>query len=248
MALSVALYPEDVRVRDSRKPGIPPPKTGWDEPSGLQARLKTLVEFWESFKGPKSQASGLLVAQKCATKTKPNVGAYDLFRPYRAATWDIAGPPPSYEDSFQDVPPDYTATDAFANAQNLQNATIPSGIEPQPRKRTTGNPSLLGQVDVKIDFSNIENIRSHGKKKAKQATKQAQLSKWDDDGEEKKDDDGDGGDGGSAGGNGGGGAGSGGDDGGGGKPPGDGGDDDDEWWNAADAGGKKSKKKKKKNA
>jgi hypothetical protein len=149
-------------------------------------------------------------------------------------------PPPTYEESLLDLPPDYTCTDALATVDcSAKTVDVFSLHVWREEKSKAGSDSTY----YDIDFSHNGAIQ-HAGKKAKQAAKKAQQAKWlDSDNEENKDggaDDGDGGDGG--GGDGDGGAGAGGD---GGDPPG-GGNDDDEWGNT---GGKKKKdKKKKKNA
>lgn len=145
--------------------------------------------------------------------------------------------PPSYEESLTDLPPDYTTTDHLATCGDI--CTL-ADEKPTPLTTSTRRTSN----DSKIDFTGTENIRQHAnKKKAKQAAKAAQQSKWaDDDDEGTKDGTADGGDG-----AGDGGAGAGGD--GGSDPPGGGdkGDkDEDDWWNEGSS--KKNKKNKKKNA
>jgi len=156
-------------------------------------------------------------------------------------------PPPSYEDSLADVPPDYTGTDAVAVISSLVDVKIDLGF-PDAAAAATRRDSQQSSDD-KLDFNQPYGIRSHAKK-AKKAAKAAQKEKWaDDDGEKKEEppaDDGAGGD--AGGGDGGGDAGGGGDggDGGGDPPGGDGGDDPEDIWGAA--GGGKKKKKKKKNA
>ncbi|OCK77876.1 hypothetical protein K432DRAFT_108150 [Lepidopterella palustris CBS 459.81] len=187
---------------------------------------------------------------------------HDLLTPSRNRSPDIwissfsseTTPPPSYDDSCADLPPDYASTDALASVQipdySLFPSLNPSLVSSVPAclrwsGATSPNSSILdekfGYPDV--DFSNCdpENIRTYAKKKAKQAAKQTQQSKWSggngDDGEKKEegatggDENGDagGGDGG-AGGNGGGGDGDG----------GGGGDD----WGGWDDGKKKKKGKK----
>ena len=151
-------------------------------------------------------------------------------------------PPPTYEESLADLPPDYSATDDGAVVQTLLGSKL--DLLPSAR-RSRKQPSGHGLFDVKIDWSEIEGVRMHAKKKKKAATN------WESDNEEekkKKEEEANagGGDGGAGGGDDAGG-GTGGD-GGGGDPPGggdDGGDDGDDW---GAAGGGKKKKKKKKNA
>lgn len=204
-------------------------------------RIRSLVSFWEDLMS--SGGSGSKLENK-DTNTKVNTSlvkrdtvARDLFKQYKNAD-SLQEPLPDYEDCIEDTPPDYTATDVLANARICSDSSI---AKSDGSKRDAGARSDLFNVfDVKVDFSEPENIRTRGKKKAKQAAKAAQQAKWaDSDDEEKKDDDveGEGGDG-----NGGGDAG-GGNDGGGDPPGGDDGDGDD-WWGTG-GGGKKNKKKKK---
>lgn len=143
--------------------------------------------------------------------------------------------PPGYEDSVEDLPPEYTCTDVLATSSFSKSPlhihrtvpTIQTYIYP---------PSWLEKSDrVDIDLKTPHNVRSHANKKAKQAAKAASKSKWADSGDEAEGSKGGGeggsandGDGGSAGG------------GGGGDEGGGGGDD---FW---DEPGKKSKKPKKK--
>jgi uncharacterized membrane protein YgcG len=161
----------------------------------------------------------------------------ELFRPYGEVR-PRAVPPPTYEESLLDLPPDYTNTDSLAAVDSLclfQNVFESFALADAKSARSTST------VYVDIDLSKVEGIRQHANKKAKQAAKKAQQAKWmDSDNEENKDGTADGGDGGDA--NGGGDAGGGGAD-----PPGggDGGDEDD-WWNSGPK--KKKDKKKKKNA
>ncbi|TKA65351.1 hypothetical protein B0A49_08104, partial [Cryomyces minteri] len=143
-------------------------------------------------------------------------------------------PPPPYEDSVFDAPPDYTDTESLVTAR--------LGFDPEcppPPYRTSRQPTeprlLLRDPTPKsaIDFSATDHFRTHGKKKAKAAAKKAQSDKWGDDDDEEKPPGEDGEHNGDSGG--------GGDDNGGGAGGGDDGDD----WND---GGKKKKGKKKKNA
>lgn len=161
---------------------------------------------------------------------------------------DLLLPPPTYEESICDTPPDYTTTDKLARHCDYADvkaafATVRT-IQP---KSTSPRHVISYQDDLKIDFSDPGNIRSHvSKKKAKQAAKEAQAAKWADSDQEGDKDGADGEKGGDDNGsNGGAGAG-----GSGGDPPGGDGDkdkDEDDWWNDG-AKSKKDKKKKKKNA
>ncbi|KJY02219.1 hypothetical protein TI39_contig77g00001, partial [Zymoseptoria brevis] len=204
----------------------------------LKSRLRALVGFWEEFTSREnSKNSG-------TSRTKERSITRDIWRPHRSVALDVNAPP-TYEDALWDVPPDYTATDACANAIDLREgeARIEHGwINGQTKEESR---QVYEVVDVKVDFSAAENIRSRANKKAKKAAKAAAMNRWgdnSDDGEKKDEDGADGGDAG-----GGDDAPAGGD--GGGDPPGDGGDggdDGDDWFGG---GGKKKKdKKKKKNA
>lgn len=199
---------------------------------------------------------------KSATRSgRPMKECIGSWRTYAAGSlqcnmqWTFDGPkldlipPPPYDDSLLDLPPDYTGTDAYA-AVRITPETRLDLLEP-PKSRTSQRPTRgAGYVgtDLKIDLTQPQGIRSHANKKAKKAAKAAQNAKWadDDDGEKKEEGDA-GGDGGAGGGDDAGGAG-GGD--GGGDPPGggDGGGDDDDFWGTAGGGKKKKDKKKKKNA
>lgn len=141
-------------------------------------------------------------------------------------------PPPAYEESLRDIPPDYTSTDELARS-NASYLSHDHKCDHSLRSRPATNA-----VDDKIDLTQPHNIRQHVNKKAKQAQKKAQQAKWaDSDDEAKKDEPAEEEKG--AGGNGGAGAGGSGD------PPGGG---DDDWWNDGNnGGGKKNKKNKKKN-
>lgn len=156
------------------------------------------------------------------------------------ATLDLL-PPPSYEESIADLPPDYTGTTALAAAQGLVDAKLDS-CPP-----ITGFRDSQRRPDDKVDFTEPRGIRSHANKKAKKAAKAAQKDKWADDDGEKKEEEAPPPDDGAGGGDDGAGDAGGGDGGGGDPPGGDGGEDPDDIWGAA-GGGKKNKKKKKKNA
>jgi len=122
-----------------------------------------------------------------------------------------------------------------------------NSLAPPPYASCNAHPgarlSILGEPfpSPKVDFSILDNLRTHAKKKAKQAAKKTQQDKWADSGDEGEKKDDEGADGTGEGGDGAGGVdggGGGGDDGNGNN----GGDDWDEWNNT---GGKKNKKKKK---
>lgn len=148
----------------------------------------------------------------------------DLFNPCsigRAATVTL----PTYVESIQDVPPDYTTTNALATAYTTNVGIEANTCDLGCQKFDLG----VGNLHVEVDFSDVEGIRSHANKKAKKAAKEAQQAKWaDSDGEGNNDGAAEGGEdpNGNAGGDGG--AGAGGD---GGTPPGGGDGGDDDWWN-----------------
>lgn len=230
MATLVATNHEDHHAYDWLRRGNQPPRTGTDEVrrNGLKSRIRALVGLWERLnegKGVQDLQHGRRTPS--LSQPEPNIKARELWRPYTTAQQDPV-PPPSYEDSASDLPPDYTATDAFAvaglNVDHIAHVMPSTGSD-------------------KLDLSALEGIRSYANKKAKKAAKQAQMSKWGegsgDEGEKKEE----GADG--AGGEGGGGDGDAGAGGDGGDPPGGGdggGDDNAEDWGFG--GGKKSKKKK----
>ena len=151
----------------------------------------------------------------------------DLFKPYGTVI-PAAVPPPTYEESIQDSPPDYTNTEALATAQVTKYGVETAAYNFADQKL---HPSILAS-HVKVDLSDLEGIRSYANKKAKKAAKAAQQAKWaDSDNEENPEGGEDGGGDPNENGGGDGGAGAGGD---GGDPPGggDGGDGgDDDWWN-----------------
>lgn len=151
--------------------------------------------------------------------------------------------PPAYEDTLDDLLPDYTATDALACAQVTPPLYLPSKPENSPWKALAALPGPLFADTVLVDWTSVEKIRIHISKKQKKAQQKAQQAKWAD-----SDHEGDGAkDGGEEGGNdehnsndGHGGGAGGGDDGNGGDD-GKGGDDEEDW----DYGSKKKKKGKK---
>ena len=247
MAVSVASFNADLPVHGSRRQGIPPRKTGSDDgrlQHGLRSRILALVGFWEELKDcntPRRRPNGIRSIPNWSDVCNAHDGNLrDLRKPYGAGQC-VAVPPPTYEESLQDLPPDYTTSEALATvhcAQNVKDSVNGYLVDQK------FHPCVEDSHNI-VDLSQIEGIRSYAGKKAKQAAKKAQQAKWaDSDNEENPDGGADGGDGGDN--NGGGdGFGAGGD---GGDPPGggDGGDDDD-WWNTG-ASKKKEKKKKKKNA
>jgi hypothetical protein len=252
MAATVASYTGDRLVTTHSPPQPetwPPRKTGLDDGcERLCASLGALAELWSDFKNGKNRTFD--TRSRVMQVYRAGIGSpsvkhtrQDVNQQTRAVQLlDLfSRPPPSYEESLADVPPDYTGTDAAAVVNSLVDVKL--GLD-FPDALPTSRDSQR-RSDAKLDFNQPHGIRYHAKK-AKKAAKTAQKEKWaDDDGEKKEEppaDDGAGGDagGGDAGGDAGGG------DGGGDPPGGDGGDDPDDIWGAA--GGGKKKKKKKKNA
>lgn len=238
MAVSVSSSSDGRLVPDSPRQGTQRPRTASGDGrhgNGLRWRIRALAGIWEELKGldapPRhcvgradlAGTSSWLSGGKCVER--------ELFKPYRAPEPHIEPPPPSYDESVADLPPDYTDTNALAA---VSFATLPlEGSLAERKQEQTTRAGVFGQ-DAKVDLSHVEGIRSHANKKAKKAAKAAQQAKWaGSDDEEKKDGeggenpDGDGAGGGDAGG------GAGGD---GGDPPGggDGGDgggeDGDDWF------------------
>jgi hypothetical protein len=110
--------------------------------------------------------------------------------------------PPSYHESFADLPPDYTSTDALAFAQTPEytffpslNASLCSDVPNCLRLSCDSSPSSSIFFDEKslyadIDFGfNDEGVRSHAKKgKNKPAAKQTPTpAQTSGDGDKKKD-------------------------------------------------------------
>lgn len=255
MAATVALYTGD-RLVTTRSPSRPEKtwplrKTGLeDEREVLCASIEALAGLWSDFKNDGKNRtyntrSRVVMQGYAAGIASPGMRKHtrqDVNQQTRAVQLlDLfSRPPPSYEESLADVPPDYTGTDAAAVVNSLVDVKLRLDF---PDAIATSRDSQR-RSDAKLDFNEPYGIRYHAKK-AKKAAKTAQQAKWaDDDGDKKDEPPADDGAGGDAGGDGGGDAGGG--DGGGEPPGGDGGDDPDDIWGAA--GGGKKKKKKKKNA
>lgn len=233
MAVSVASPIDGRLVPDSLRHDIRRPKTPLGDRrgrNGLQARISGMVGFWEGLRGckvPREQAAKLASFVGDRPLISAEKGTMrELFRPYRSPEPQLEAPP-SYEESIADLPPDYTATDTLAV---LDAASRPWEYCPTERKQEKSHTGLL-ELDLRVDLSKIEGIRSYANKKAKKAAKAAQQAKWADSGDEgeKNEEGGDnaGGDG-AGGGDAGGGAG-----GDGGDPPGGGdggGNDGDDWF------------------
>lgn len=217
-----------------QKTGLGNGKLGWAQ-DGLE---QLLLDLCEGFNDANEHANGATAEPfdtQSVHRLQDQVSKHDLKTISSVATLDPL-PPPSYEDSINDAPPDYTATDTLARVCCDWIASFTPTLVLD--KKTSDNhlmPAVSpGKIDV--DLRSPENVRSHVKKKDKKAAKQAQMSKWgnEDDDEEKKE----GGEGGEDGENGGGdgGSGAGGD-------GGEGGGDDDGWDDGKKKKGKKGKKK-----
>lgn len=156
----------------------------------------------------------------------------------------VGSPPPSYDDSVADLPPDYTDTNALAFVQTPEytpfpslNASICSDVPNCLRLSRDTSPSSSLFLDeksvyVEIDFGFDESgIKSHAKKNKKAAAKKPAASNAIDDSSNKPEEAPAGGDGG------------------GGDPPADGGaggGDGGDGGSGGDDAGKKGKKKSKK--
>lgn len=230
MAAVVATYSEDHLVLGRRKPDIQRQKTGLVDvgliDNGLRSTISALAGFWEKVQRRK-HAEAIVPFTFGATNGprqpyEPDAGkARDLRVPLFGLSGSVI-PPPPYNDSIADSPPDYTATDALATLLVYHD----------------GRPELESSKGL-LDVSALDGIRSYANKKAKKAAKAAQTAKWADSGDEGEKKDGE--DGGDPPADGNGDSGAGGD---GGDPPG-GGDEppgDDDWFGG---GGSKKKDKKK---
>ena len=141
-------------------------------------------------------------------------------------------PPPSYNDSIADEPPNYDYVEDLPLAQAARYYPVPP---PAYLYNSSNDVAPLDQMTTPdIDFSDTSNFRQAAKKKDKQQKRQADAAKWNDESGEGNAEGGEGGEE-----NGGGGAG-GGNNGDGGAGDDGGGDD----WGGWDTG-KKSKKGKK---
>lgn len=241
MAAIVASYTGDLLATPSVGSNIQRQRPAPVESTWLRTEIEALCELWGSFHHGNSRKTRSY--RSVHGPAMRNFGIKDVqcsqSQTYTSQTLDLL-PPPSYEESIADLPPDYTGTGALAVVRTFVDVKLDVGTD-HGKSHDSQRRS-----DDKVDFTQPQGVRSHANKKAKKAAKAAQKDKWaDDDGEKKEEtppDDGAGG-GGDAGGDAGG-------DGAGGDPPGDGGDgngeDPDDIWGAV--GGKKNKKKKKKNA
>ncbi|KAI9722751.1 MAG: hypothetical protein M1828_004447 [Chrysothrix sp. TS-e1954] len=153
-------------------------------------------------------------------------------------------PPPSYQDALLDYPPIYpTANTTYIDVGSR--VELDSKTSPSPSTAPSSpSPSYFElNLDLKptIDWTRVDNVRTHGKKKNQPAKQSNDWFASDNEGDGNKA--GEGADQNGDGATGGGGAGGAGGDGGGGDGGGGGGGDDDDW---ASGWGKKSKKKGKK--
>jgi hypothetical protein len=129
---------------------------------------------------------------------------------WNEASRSFGCPPPSYDDSIADLPPDYTFTDALAFAHTPEytpfsslNASICSNVPNCLRLSRDTSPSSSLFLDEKSLYADIdfgfseEGVRSHAKKKNnKAAAKKAVPSNALDDGGKKDEEAAGGGDGG----------------------------------------------------
>ena len=183
MALVVMSRSGDLHVRDSPRRDIRPPKTGLDREAasdGLRLGMKRLMRYWEALKDCNASRDALTL------KERPNGSdkvARELFRPYGSRGIYLLPPPPTYEESLCDLPPDYTATNALAAVDSLAIAAdVATNWVIYGEKPSCGKDGFAN--DVKIDLQVVEGIREHAGKKAKQAAKKAQQAKWNESGEE----------------------------------------------------------------
>lgn len=241
-AVSVLSFSEDRHVHDSRRRDTLRRRTGLADVArcGQREWVKQLVGLWELSEQLKD-CNNAPPAYSPASKIGEHA-VRELFRPYGEVR-PSAVPPPTYEESFSDLPPDYTSTDALVTVGYIGYAADAIASQDGKAGKTS---TALGpfEATVDIDLSTITGIRECANKKAKQAAKQAQQAKWNESGDEGNANGGAGGADGDQNGSGDG-AGAGGDAPGGGDGGGGG---DDEWFNGAGGGNKKKDKKKKKNA
>ena len=234
MAVSVASINDGLLARNSPRQGIGRRKIGIRDDSrfhkGLKSRIRALVGFWEDVKycstpsipfssdWQDSEWSAAFGPRDCVTR--------EIFKPY-GTTQPIDVPPPTYEESIQDLPPDYITNETFAAAQLPNYATVASKDGVCHRQKPDSCENYFPEVYVTVDWSEVEGIRSFANKKAKQAAKKAQQAKWaDSDNEDNQSGGADGDEDGNDNGGGDGGSGAGGD-----APDGNGGDEPDDWMN-----------------
>lgn len=235
MAVSVAFPNEDLLAQRSRALAIPAEKSGIPDDSprchDLSSRITALVGFWEELKDCNAPLRAFNRNRPSASPTclrKYERATRELFRPYDALKASIA-PPPTYEESLQDLPPDYTCTDALATVHLSKDTIEAIGKDSVNDQKTRANRGSIASPRPDVDLHSIEGIREVVSKKDKKAAKKAAQAKWgDSDNEDGGSGAADGGDDGSKNGGGDAGSGAGGD---GGDPPdGHGGEDGDDWF------------------
>lgn len=122
MAVAVASLDADLRARGLHKRDTPPRRIRSTESHGVQTGIRTLLGFWEDLTSShefntrgrrwrrvvgKDGSRTVVLKQDVDAKVVPR----ELLRPYRTASLvDAVTSPPSYEESVQDVPPDYTVS------------------------------------------------------------------------------------------------------------------------------------------
>jgi hypothetical protein len=127
-----------------------------------------------------------------AVRPPPSNPSPDL---WNEASRSFGSPPPSYDDSVADLPPDYTRTDALAFVQSPEytpfsslNASICSNVPNCLRLSRDTSPGSSLFFDEKSLYADIdfgfseEGVRSHAKKK-KAAAKKNNISNALDDGD-----------------------------------------------------------------
>ncbi|KAM0723199.1 hypothetical protein Q7P37_001399 [Cladosporium fusiforme] len=217
MAAIVASYTGDRLVTPLVCLNTPQQRPASVESTWLRMEIEALAGLWSRLHHASSSNRAIRARRDinaCARKFHGiKETQHSQSQTYTCQTLDLL-PPPSYEESIADLPPDYTGTCALAVVQGLVDVKLDAGLEhgkPRDSQRRS---------DDKVDLTQPLGIRYHAKKKAKKAANTAQKDKWADDEEKKEetppDDGAGGGDGGGDGGAGG--------DGARGDPPGDGGD------------------------
>jgi hypothetical protein len=129
----------------------------------LNTRIRALVGSWEAFIARENAKTSSGRASRHQGITR------DIFRPYGSSALRPDAPP-EHEDALLDAPPEYTSTDAYAAVVDLLlgEARIEHGQV--DRRNTDETRQLFQDVDIKLDFSAAENIRSRANKKAKKVS------------------------------------------------------------------------------
>ena len=119
MAATVASYTGDRLVTRSPESYPQQRRTGSDEGNGLRARIASLAGFWKIYTSDKSRTCKR-DDRIGSTATVSDIKDMECvqYQSHALHTLDLFSPP-SYEECLADVPPDYTATDAFAVVQGL---------------------------------------------------------------------------------------------------------------------------------